>query len=122
MEVNENDFFLDGTHYRAEPAEASDRHQCDKCDFRDLRECDYREEIPDCDADYRKDGRAVIFKKVKKNFEKITASPEALARFLVYRVGDLWFGCTNMKENRSFDSRGEAITATWIWLEREVEE
>lgn len=55
------------------------------------------------------------------NFEKVTASPEALANFIVYRVGDLWFGCTRMKENRSFDSRGEAFEATLDWLKKEVD-
>lgn len=53
------------------------------------------------------------------NFDRITASPEELANFIVYRVGNLWFGCTRMKKNRSFDSRGEAFVATLDWLKKE---
>ena len=120
MEVNENDFFLDGTHYRAEPAESSDRHQCDKCDLRDLRECDYREEIPDCDADYRKDGRAVIFKKVKNNFEKITASPEALATFLMHDLGHSC-ECSQCPVD-DCDGDGDCILLFQNWLVKEVDE
>lgn len=122
MEMNENYFMFNHIRYRVEEVKENDRSKCSKCAFREHRECDYWSDIPECSKACRKDGRSVVFVEAKRNFEKITASPEALANFLVYRVGDLWFGCTSMKENWSFDSRGEAITATWMWLEREVEE
>nr|DAM72235.1 MAG TPA: hypothetical protein [Caudoviricetes sp.] len=122
MEVNENYFMFNHICYRAEEVKENGRSKCSRCAFREHRECDYWYDIPECSEECRKDGRSVVFVEAKRNFEKITASPEALANFLVYRVGDLWFGCTSMKENRSFDSRGEAIAATQEWLEREVEE
>lgn len=122
MEVNENYFMFNHIGYRAEEVKENGRSKCSKCAFREHRECDYWSDIPECSEACRKDGRSVVFVEAKRNFEKITASPEALANFLVYRAGNHWFGCTGMKENRSFDSRGEAITATQDWLEREVEE
>lgn len=122
MEVNENYFTFNHIRYRVEEVKENDRSKCSKCAFGEHHECDYWSDIPECSKACRKDGRSVVFVEAKRNFEKITASPEALAGFLVYRAGNHWFGCISMKENRSFDSRGEAITATLIWLEREVEE
>lgn len=120
--MNENYFTFNHIRYRVEEVKENDRSKCSKCAFREHRECDYWSDIPECSKACRKDGRSVVFVEAKRNFEKITASPESLANFLVYRAGNHWFGCTSMKENRSFDSRGEAITATQEWLEREVEE
>lgn len=122
MEVTENYFMFNRICYRAEEVNENGRSKCSKCAFREHRECDYWSDIPECSKACRKDGRSVVFVEAKRNFEKITASPEALANFIVYRVGDLWFGCTGMKENQSFDSLGEAFAATLDWLEKEVEE
>lgn len=82
MEVNENYFTFNHIRYRVEEVKENDRSKCSKCAFREHRECDYWSDIPECSKACRKDGRSVVFVEAKRNFEKITASPEALAKFL----------------------------------------
>lgn len=60
------------------------------------------------------------------NFERITESPETLAKQLVYHYydefnGDVWFGVTGDGIRESFKTRDEAVIATLEWLGKDVE-
>ena len=63
------------------------------------------------------------------NFEKITASPEALAdaivRLWVREVRSfpafVWLGIKDNESYESFNKREEAVSATLEWLGKEVE-
>ena len=63
------------------------------------------------------------------NFEKITASPEALAEALVslWVMGSrsfpsfVWLGIKDNENYEAFNKRTVAISATLEWLEKEVE-
>lgn len=122
--MNENYFMFNHIRYRVEEVKENDRSKCSKCAFREHRECDYWSDIPECSKACRKDGRSVVFVEAKRNFEKITASPEALAERLVYVVYDKYSDGTEWMSvivNGTWGSRKEAVAATLEWLGKEVE-
>lgn len=61
------------------------------------------------------------------NFEKITASPEALAdaivrlwvRYTREFPSFVWLGIKDNENYESFNKREEAVSATLVWLEKE---
>ena len=120
MEVNENYFMFNHIRYRVEEVKENDRSKCSKCAFREHRECDYWSDIPECSKACRKDGRSVVFVEAKRNFEKITASPESLAAFIMNEMG-VGGECTLCPVD-DCDGDGDCILLFKDWLEKEVEE
>lgn len=127
--MNENYFMFNHIRYRAEEVKENDRSKCSRCAFREHRECDYWSDIPECSKACRKDGRSVVFVEAKRNFEKITASPEALAGALVrlWVMGSrsfpsfVWLGIKDNENYEAFNKRTVAISATLEWLGKEAE-
>lgn len=119
-------FVFDGKIYKVIPVKDGEKH-CDKCAFDYCRECEYVPEIPECDSKMRDDGEDVYFVEARTNFDRITESPEALAKQMVYPsldefYGEVWFGITGNKIRESFKNKEEAVAATLKWLKEEVEE
>ena len=125
--MNENHFVFEDVPYRAEAVKPNVRNKCNKCVFKEKRECGFWRDIPYCSAECRDDGRSVVFVKATTNFDRIAESPEALAKQMVYSAfdefdGEEWFGITGNKIRESFKNKEEAVTATVKWLNEEVEE
>lgn len=68
-QINENKFTLKGVTYIAEENWNDTRSGCDGCAFEYNTDCAWNDTngIPPCNSAYRKDGRSVIFVKVRKD-------------------------------------------------------
>lgn len=116
-------FTFNGKIYKAVPVKDGDS-LCEKCAFNHFGECEYVAEIPECDSKMRDDGKDVYFVESKTNFDRITESPEALAKKVLYLVTDKYDDGTEWHSvlvNGGWRTREEAVTATLKWLNMEAE-
>ena len=113
-------FFIDGKWYKT-VIRKDGEFSCDKCAFKENRECEYEEEIPECCFTKREDNKDVYFIEEESNFSHITSSPMQLAKSMVHAGYNknneiVYWGISIVGDYIGFPRFDLAIDSTLDWL------